>query len=164
VAIAAAVETGRLWKPLRKNRIIQGVRETRWPGRLETVSRRPRVVLDGAHNESGAQAVAGYARDFLPRPLTLVFGIMRDKDIRRVSASLVPLAGTVILTSVPSPRAASPELVFSLAPVRGKKTFLEPNAGRAVLKAIEMTPRRGSVLVTGSLFLVGEVKRLFPSW
>jgi dihydrofolate synthase/folylpolyglutamate synthase len=164
VAIAAAVEAGRLWKPLQKNLILRGVRETRWPGRLETAWRRPRVVLDGAHNEAGAKAVAGYARDFLPRPLTLVFGIMRDKDIRRVTATLFPLAGKVILTSVPSPRAASPELVFSLAPVRGKETYLEPDARKAVLKAIEMTPRRGSVLVTGSLFLVGEVKRLFPSW
>ena len=160
VAIAAAVEISRRWRRLQKRRIIQGVREARWEGRLESVQRRPRVVLDGAHNEAGARAVAAYARDFLPRPLTLVFGIMKDKNIRRVSALLFPLAETIILTSVPMPRAASPELIFSLAPVPGKKIFLEPDPKRAVQKAIEMTPPRGSVLITGSLYLVGEVKRL----
>jgi len=164
VAIAAAVEIGRRWRRLQKRRIVQGVREARWEGRLESVSRRPRVVLDGAHNEAGARVVAAYARDSLPRPLTLVFAIMKDKNIRRVSALLFPLAETIILTSVPLPRAASPEMVFSLAPALGKKTFLEPDPKRAVQKAIEMTPPRGSLLITGSLFLVGEVKRLSPSW
>jgi dihydrofolate synthase/folylpolyglutamate synthase len=161
VAIAAAVEIGRRWRRLPKRRIIQGVREARWEGRLESILRRPRVVLDGAHNEAGARVVAVYAREFLPRPLTLVFAIMKDKNIRRVSALLFPLAETIILTSVPLPRAASPEMIFSLAPVRGKKTFLEPDPKRAVQKAIEMAPPRGSVLITGSLFLVGEVKKLF---
>jgi len=164
VAIAAAVEIGRRWRRLPKRWIIQGVREARWEGRLESILRRPRVVLDGAHNETGARVVAAYARDFLPRPLTLVFAIMKDKNIRRVSALLFPLAETIILTSVPLPRAASPEMIFSLAPVRGKKTFLEPDPKRAVQKAIKMAPPCGSVLITGSLFLVGEVKRLFPSW
>jgi dihydrofolate synthase/folylpolyglutamate synthase len=162
VAIAAAVAIGRRWRRLQKRWIIQGVREACWEGRLESIFRRPRVVLDGAHNEAGARVVAVYARDFLPRPLTLVFAIMKDKNIRRVSALLFPLAETIILTSVPLPRAASPEMIFSLAPVPEKKTFLEPDPKRAVQKAIEMTPSRGSVLITGSLFLVGEVKRLFP--
>jgi len=164
VAIAAAVELSRRWRPLQKRRIIQGIREARWEGRLESVGRRPRVVLDGAHNEPGARVVAAYARDFLRRPLTLIFAIMKDKDIRRVSSILFPLAETVILTSLPLRRAASPEMIFSKAPGRQKKMFLEPDLKRAVQKAIELTPHGGSVLITGSLFLVGEVKRLFPSW
>lgn len=164
VAIAAAVEIGRRWRRLKKRWIVQGITEARWEGRLEPVRLRPRVILDGAHNEAGARAVAAYARDFLPQPRTLVFAIMKDKDVRRVSSILFPLAETIILTSVPWPRAASPELIFSLAPPRKKGTFLEPDPKRAVQKAVEMTPPRGSVLITGSLFLVGEVKRLFPSW
>ncbi len=161
VAIAAAVEVGRRWRRLQRRLIIQGVREARWEGRLESILLRPLVVLDGAHNEAGARVIAVYARDFLPRPLTLVFAIMKDKNIRRVSALLFPVAETIILTSIPLPRAASPEMIFSLAPVRGKKTFLEPDPIRAVQKAVEMTLPRGSVLITGSLFLVGEVKKLF---
>jgi dihydrofolate synthase / folylpolyglutamate synthase len=164
LAIAAGVEIGRRWRPLKKSGIIQGVREARWPGRLETVRLRPRVVLDGAHNDAGARVAATYARDFLPRPRTLVFAVMKDKNIRRVTSLLFPIAETIILTSVPMPRAASPELVFSLAPARKKGVFLESDPKRAVKKALEMTPAGGSVLITGSLFLVGEMKRLFPSW
>jgi dihydrofolate synthase/folylpolyglutamate synthase len=87
---------------------------------------------------------------------------MKDKDIRRVSAALFPIADKILLTSIPMPRAASPELVCSMAPVRKKSTFLEPDPKKAVEKAIAMTSRSGSVLITGSLYLVGEVKRLFP--
>jgi dihydrofolate synthase/folylpolyglutamate synthase len=162
LAIAAAMELNRSWRRLQKRRIIQGIREAGWEGRLEVISRRPMVVLDGAHNEAGAQAVAAYAREFLPGPLTLVFGIMKDKRIRRVSGPLFALADKIFLTSVPMPRAASPEMIYALAPVRKKSTFLEPDPKKAVEKAIGMTPRRGSVLITGSLYLVGEVKRLFP--
>jgi dihydrofolate synthase/folylpolyglutamate synthase len=164
LAITAAVEIGRRWRPLNKRRIVQGIQEARWEGRLETVRLRPRVILDGAHNEAGARVAAAYARDFLPQPRTLVFAAMKDKDIRRVTSLLFPMAETIILTSVPLPRAASPELIFSLAPARKKGVFLEPDPRRAVKKALEMTPPKGSVLITGSLFLVGEVKRLFPLW
>jgi dihydrofolate synthase/folylpolyglutamate synthase len=162
LAIAALTEISRRWRPLEKRVIVRGIRETRWEGRLESVPGRPRVVLDGAHNESGARVLGAYVRDFLPRPVTLVFGIMKDKQIRKVAKLLFPLARTVILTSVPMARAASPEVIFSLVPVRGKGTFLEPDPRKALKKALEMTPRRGSVLVTGSLFLVGEVKKRFP--
>jgi dihydrofolate synthase/folylpolyglutamate synthase len=163
LAIAAAMELSRSWRRLRKSQIIQGLREAEWEGRLEVVSRTPTVVLDGAHNEAGAQAIAAYAREFLPKPLTLVLGIMKDKSIRRVSGALFPLADKIFLTSVPMPRAASPELIYSLAPVRKKSTFLEPDPIKAVEKAIGMTPRNGSVLITGSLYLVGEVKKLLHS-
>jgi len=160
LAIAAAMELSRSWRRLRKQLIIQGIREADWEGRLEVVSRRPWVVLDGAHNEAGARVVALYAREFLPRPLTLVFGIMKDKNIRRVAAALFPLADKILLTSVPMPRAASPEMIYSLMPVRKKPTFLERDPIIAVEKAIDMTPRHGSVLITGSLYLVGEIKKL----
>lgn len=160
LAIAAAWELSRSWKRLSKRRIIQGIRKADWPGRLEVISRRPLVVLDGAHNEAGARVVAAYAREFLHRPVTLVFGIMKDKDVRRVSTALFPLADRIFLTSIPMPRAASPEMVYSLAPVRKKRSFLEPNPKKAFERAIRMTPRTGSVLITGSLYLVGELKKL----
>jgi dihydrofolate synthase / folylpolyglutamate synthase len=162
VAIAAALEISRGWRRLQKCHIIQGIQEADWEGRLEYISRHPRVVLDGAHNEAGARVVAAYARDFLPRPLTLVFGIMKDKDIRRVSRALFTAADAIFLTAVPMPRAASPELIYSLTPVHKKETFLEPDPKKALQRAIEMTPRGGSVLITGSLYLIGEIKRLFP--
>ncbi len=159
LSIAVLSEVGRRWKPVGKRAIVRGVREARWEGRLENVPGRPRIVLDGAHNESAARVVAAYARDFLPQPLTLVFGIMKDKEIKKVAGILLPLARTVILTSVPMARAASPELVFSLAPARKRCAYLEPDADKALEMAKKLTPPRGSILVTGSIFLVGEAKK-----
>ncbi|MDH7512810.1 MAG: folylpolyglutamate synthase/dihydrofolate synthase family protein [Clostridiales bacterium] len=164
VVIAVASVLNRTWKRLEKNKIIQGIRRTRWPGRLETVSHQPLVILDGAHNEEGARALREYVRDFLPRPLTLVFGIMRDKRIKKVARLLFPLAKVIFLTSFPYKRAASPEEIRAEARGIGKEATLEPDARKAIRRALELTPPSGAVLVTGSLFLVGEAKRHFPEW
>jgi dihydrofolate synthase/folylpolyglutamate synthase len=159
VAIAAALELSRRWKALDEKRILRGIEQARWEGRLEVVSRRPTIVLDGAHNEEGARAAAAYARDFLPRPLTLVFGIMKDKNIRKVARHLFPLASKIIITSMPYERAASPEHIFASSPLRGGCVFLEPDPIKAVNAARCLTPPEGSILITGSLFLVGEIKK-----
>jgi dihydrofolate synthase/folylpolyglutamate synthase len=163
VTICAAEELSRRWRPLETEKIIRGIEETRWEGRLEVVSRHPLFVLDGAHNPQGARAVAAYARDYLPRPMTLVLGIMKDKNIKGVAAPLFKLAKIIILATLPSPRAASAELIFSFFPAAGRRVLLVPDTREAVLKAMELTPARGSILAAGSLVLVGEVKKLFPS-
>ncbi len=164
IGIVAALELSERWKELNERIILRGIREARWEGRLETVSRHPLVVLDGAHNEEGAVAAGTYAWDCMPRPLTLVYGTMKDKDIKRAARRLFPVARTVILTSFPYHRAASPEKIFVEAPALRKRIFLEPDPKRAVEKALDLTPARGAILVTGSLFLVGEVKKHFPQW
>jgi dihydrofolate synthase/folylpolyglutamate synthase len=164
VAIVTALELSQRWRHLYRREILRGIRETRWPGRLEVVSRRPLVVLDGAHNEAGAGVLRSYARDYLPRPRSLVLGIMRDKDIGKVTSLLFPLAKTIFLTTFPYGRAATPEEILSRAPKRSKGICIEPDPERAVLRALELTPPQGSVLVTGSLFLVGELKKRIPAW
>ncbi len=164
VAIAAASVLSRTWKRLGKRKIIQGIRRTRWPGRLEVVHHRPLVILDGAHNEEGARALQAYVRNFFHRPLTLVFGIMKDKKIKKVARLLFPLAEVIFLTGFPYRRAASPEQIRAETRRIGREAVLEPDTRKAIQRALEMTPRRGAVLVTGSLFLVGEAKRLFPEW
>jgi dihydrofolate synthase/folylpolyglutamate synthase len=140
LAVAAALEISQRWRTLGGAKILRGIERTRWEGRLEIVSRRPAVVLDGAHNEEGARAAAAYAREFLPRPLTLVFGIMKDKNIRKVAGQLFPLASKIIITTIPYERAASPEFIVAASPVRGKSVFLEPDLRKAVDAARGLTP------------------------
>ena len=91
VAIATAEVLSRTWKPLDKARIVKAVRETRWEGRLETVRRRPLVLLDGAHNVEGAEALAAHIRETVRRPVVLVFAAMQDKDIRSMTRLLFPV-------------------------------------------------------------------------
>jgi dihydrofolate synthase/folylpolyglutamate synthase len=161
VALSAAALLGRRWKPLQDKLILRGIVETFWPGRLEIVRRSPRVILDGAHNPDGALAVRAYIKDFIRQPLVLLFGVMNDKDISGLARILFPLARKIILTKFPYNRAAEPEDILRQARRFAGRMVIEPDPERAYLLALdEARRRRGCLLVTGSLFLVGEVRAL----
>ena len=165
VAALVAEELGRSWRPLEKDRVIAGLESVRWEGRLETVSVRPPVILDGAHNEEGAAALAAHLRRTFKERIVLVLGILRDKDIRAITRHLFPVAGTVVLTRVPGDRGAAPEEIAALAPPACGRLWIEPDPRRAVRLARRESGGKTPVVITGSLFLVGEVKRLrlFPA-
>lgn len=160
VAIAAAEVLNRTWKPLRKSKIIRGIQEVHWEGRLETVSRNPLVILDGAHNEEGAASLAAHIRDVIRKPVILVFAAMKDKDVRAMGRRLFPAARTVILTQVPYKRSALPAEILESAREFKDRIRLEPDAARAVRLALEESAGRIPVVIAGSLFLIGEVKKL----
>ena len=90
VAVAAARTLGCVDRPLERRTILAGLAAAEWPGRLEAVGRRPLVLLDGAHNEDGARALAAYVRDFVRGPLVLVFAMLKDKAVRRAADLLFP--------------------------------------------------------------------------
>jgi dihydrofolate synthase / folylpolyglutamate synthase len=159
VAITAASVLDRTWRPLEKKKIIEGVERVEWQGRLETFSRNPLVLLDGAHNEAGAAALKKYIEDFCRRPPVIVFAMMKDKAVKRFAALVFPLAREVILTSMPYPRAATPAEALSLVRPFGREFVIEPSLKKAVALARTVAGRRGTVLITGSLFLVGEAKK-----
>jgi dihydrofolate synthase/folylpolyglutamate synthase len=160
VAIAAAEVLSRTWKPLRKAAIVRGIREAVWEGRLETVSRSPLVILDGAHNEEGTASLAAHIQDVIRKPVILVFAVMKDKNIRAMARRLFPKARTVFLTQVPDKRSALPAEVQAATPEFRAKTRLEPDVAKAVRLALEESAGRTPVVIAGSLFLIGEVKRL----
>ncbi len=161
VAIATTEVLSRVWKPLDKKKVLEAIRETCWEGRLETVRRRPLVLLDGAHNPEGAEALAAHLEDVVRRPVVLVFAAMRDKDLGAMTRALFPRASTVILTRVPYKRSASPEELAAAAPPSFKgPVFLEPDTRKAVELALSLSGGRVPVVIAGSLFLIGEVKRL----
>jgi len=162
VAIAASSVLSRLWRRLNKENVIQGIEHADWEGRLEVVLRNPTVILDGAHNDAGAKTLRAYLRDFVLPPVILIFGMMKDKNIRRVADLLFPYARRVILTSIPYSRAASPVDIWQKTRYYRKKIILEPSLIKAVDMASRKAGRRGTVIITGSLFLVGEFKKAFP--
>ncbi len=139
--------------------IIQsGLQETLWPGRLETVSRHPDFILDGAHNPAGAAALAAYIKEFhRPRPVWLVYGAMRDKAIDEVTFQLFPLAEKLIVTAPNLPRALRPETILDIAP--HANACIAPTVSNAVELA-RAAPPAAVVFFTGSLFLVGESREL----
>ena len=140
--------------------IVDGLRAARWPGRLETISSRPLVLLDGGHNPGAARELATFIREELPgRRLRLVYASMRDKAIGEICASLFPLAEEVYLTQPETPRAATPDEILAVLRSPPPKLHVEIEPLRALEKACAGISPDDVVLVVGSLFLVGAIKR-----
>jgi dihydrofolate synthase/folylpolyglutamate synthase len=137
--------------------LAAGFGGVRWPGRMEQLT--PTVLVDAAHNEEGAQALAAA----LPAgPFTLVLGVVADKDPRAVAGVLAPRAARVIATAPPTPRAlpaaALAEVVRALAP--GVAVESAPELAAALRAAQGDGGGDARVVVAGSIFLVGEARRL----
>lgn len=130
--------------------ISRGFLETQWPGRLQKIAEDPPLFLDGAHNPDAAQQLAEFALAHTRPPRTLVFGIMKDKDIRAVLQILVPCFEQIYLTQIPSARAASPDYVKEMVP----EARIIRNPSEACQEARK---RSGATFVAGSFYLVGEV-------
>jgi dihydrofolate synthase/folylpolyglutamate synthase len=139
--------------------IILGLENARHPGRLEYVDN---FLLDGAHNPGGAKALRQFLDENEQRPITLIFGAMRDKSVAEIAEILWPRAEKIILTRPCNSRAiTSHELAeFSPNSVAADGLVKTETVAEAIEKAKQTTPPDGLILVTGSLYLVGEAKKL----
>lgn len=143
--------------------IHRGVTSTRWPGRLQRVCRAGRrdVVLDGAHNPDGALALASWIdAEGVSGRADLVFGALADKDVAGTFSPLGTRVRRVVFVAPPSPRAAS---ASSIAAVCGRPEGETASGVREALERLE-TVTGGDplvpIIVTGSLYLVGEALRV----
>lgn len=140
--------------------VHSGLAAVRLEGRLQVLSPNPLVVVDGAHNEMAARALADEVRARWPRrPLTLVFGVLEDKDYRRMARTLFPLAARVVLapvSSVPERSADPTDVAARTAGGRGRDLTVAPDLRTALGVALEELPDDGLCLITGSLYLAGE--------
>lgn len=148
--------------PISAQNIRAGIEEAFYAGRLEWRAGSPAILFDGAHNAAGAQALRTYLDEFVKAPVTLLFGAMRDKDLREVSSMLFPAAQRVILTQINNPRAATPEMLLEAVPrsFDSSKLMLTYSVREAWNRALDVTPRSGIICVSGSLYLIGEVRSL----
>jgi dihydrofolate synthase/folylpolyglutamate synthase len=163
LAIAAAEELNKQGFPITPETIAQGVRKTRWPGRFQIIpstGRHPEYVLDVAHNPAGAWALRStLSACNEDRRITFVFGAMRDKAIGEMCEILFPLAEHVIAAVAENPRSATiPEIVEAAFRTH---TEIEPssNVPEALERARQVAARDGIVVVTGSIYVVGEAMR-----
>ena len=131
------------------------------PGRLEVVSRQPLVLLDGAHNPAGARALAAaLLEEFVVDRRTVVVACLADKDIRGILQGLAPATGRLVVTTNRSPRAAPAERLRKEAEALGLHAEVAPDVATAVSQAIDSADETEAVVVTGSLYTVGEARGL----
>ena len=165
LAIAAAEELGKQgFTGITAAAIERGIRKARWPGRFQVIAAHaawPEVVLDVAHNPAGAWALrSALSERYDGRPLIFVFGAMRDKAISEMTEILFPLADRVIATRPGNPRSASPEEIQQA----GSRTGTEIQPVAEVAAALERARKSAGadtvIVVTGSIYLVGEAMSL----
>jgi len=159
-AIEAADLLNGLGIKMRRDAIIKGLRGVVWPGRLEFIEDRPRLLLDGAHNPSGARILRSFLDEFWQGPTTLIFGAMADKDVAGMASELFGAAQTIVLTRVRDRRAATNARMGKPALGASRNVIFTETVGQALSWARSVTPPDGLICVAGSLHLVGEVKRL----
>jgi dihydrofolate synthase/folylpolyglutamate synthase len=158
--------------PISHHDIREGIRNVRWPGRLEFINHKPPVVIDGAHNPGAATVLARtLKKDFLKnyKKIIIILGIMDDKDIRGIMEPLLPVASEIILTAPAYSRSASPEKLAGIARSLGFSNLrICPAVKDAINTAMRtaedssLTGDRPSlILVSGSFYTIGEAKEAF---
>jgi dihydrofolate synthase/folylpolyglutamate synthase len=131
-----------------------GIASTRWPARLEHVSEKPEIIIDGAHNPAGTRALAAYIRRFYAgRRIWLVYGALRDKAVSEMTSMLFPIADRVILTAPANSRAMPPRDIVAPGAV----------VTQSIAEAIELFSDASPddvIFIAGSLYLAGEARAL----
>lgn len=145
--------------PIGDEDIVKGLRNARHPGRLEYQGR---YLFDGAHNICGARALASYLNEFEKRPITMIFAAMREKNVSEILDVLGPLAERIVFTEPANTRSLCyDELLEHLpAEITRMRTFATDSVANAIDTAETVTPDDRVILVTGSLYLVGEMKKI----
>jgi dihydrofolate synthase / folylpolyglutamate synthase len=139
--------------------IANGVATAEWPGRMERLQTRPDVYLDGAHNPGAARELARFLdENFVERRVYLIFGAMRDKAVDEVTGMLFPRAHEVIFTQPGTPRAVSARQLAEMAGDHAKKFTVIEDAEQALESALSKAGPEDAVFITGSLYLVGELR------
>ena len=147
---------------IKEDSIRRGIKKAAWPGRLEIVSRRPLVVLDGAQNRASAKVLAEAVKNiFDHKRLVLVLGVSKDKDVDGILDELIPISDSVIVTrSKILQRAMEPEKIASRIG-RTTKAAVTSSVDEAMECAVSSAGADDMVLVTGSLFVVGEARHKY---
>ena len=152
--------------------IEAGIRNTRWPGRLELLRGTPPILLDVAHNPAGAWTLRAAIAQLPPtQPRTLIFSCLRDKSVKEMTQILLPLFDSssgeperahdhIILAPIDNPRATSLEDLLAAARALDIPAHAAPHMAAALAEARAVTPKDGLIIATGSVYLVGDIRNL----
>src|SRR5215467_580171 len=137
-----------------------GIARTEWPGRMEKVRSRPDIFVDGAHNPSSARELDRFlGENFAGRRILMIFGALRDKAVDEIAGILFPRAAHVIFTEPATSRAISAAQLAEISGHYAASYQAIPDAVEALDKALAMAAPADAIFITGSLYLVGQLRR-----
>lgn len=147
---------------LDREALYEGLKRARQPGRFEVISEDPLVIIDGAHNEAGAQALQEtMAQHFAGKKILLVAGILADKEIDSIVKFLTKITDHIIVTEPDNPRKLAAEKLAEHVADFGVAVEVVPDVEAAVHRAKELADGYDVILFAGSLYLIGDVRRLW---
>jgi dihydrofolate synthase/folylpolyglutamate synthase len=139
--------------------IYRGLATVRWPGRLEVVHESPQIVLDGAHNPAAAGSLKkALQEEFDYHRLYMVMGIMQDKEVSAIVGTIAPIADVLIAASPHNPRAMGAQQLADIVRDYSSAVTVIEDVGEAVAYAQKEAQKDDLILITGSLFTVGEAR------
>jgi len=160
-AVAAAEVLMDLGVSLNGDVVRLGLARTRWPGRMEIVSQKPLVIIDGAHNYDGARCLRQALEEYFPgRSIVMVIGMLGDKERALVAAELAGVARAVVVTRPDNPRASNWRELAEEVRNYTSEVYLLEDTGEAVRKALALAGPEEVILVTGSLYMVGGAREV----
>ena len=138
--------------------VRRGLASVTWPGRFQVVRRRPTVILDGGHNPQCMESLAAAIREYLPgQPVTVLTGVLADKDYGKMYNQLAPLAARFITVTPPNPRALDAGELAAFLRRYGKPVTACGSVADGVRQMLADTPKDGTAICCGSLYLLGDV-------
>ena len=147
---------------LDREAMYEGLKRARQPGRFEVISEDPLVIIDGAHNEAGAQALQEtMAQHFAGKKILLVAGILADKEIDSIVKFLTKITDHIIVTEPDNPRKLAAEKLAGHVADFGVAAEAVSDVEAAVHRAKELADGYDVILFAGSLYLIGDVRRLW---
>jgi dihydrofolate synthase/folylpolyglutamate synthase len=158
LALCASELLDRQGLPVQEDAARKGIEQAFWPGRMEMFPGPPRVILDGAHNPAGADALAGALADIPREALTLVVGVVGDKDVNGILAPLLPHADRIITVSPAVPRGLPSAELAERCRALGHRAVDAGTVSAGLKTAFSNSSTNDLVLVCGSLFTVGEAR------
>jgi len=158
-AVAAAHVLQRQGFRIPVEAIRKGIAATVWPGRLEKLHSRPDVYLDGAHNPAAARELARFwEENFAGRKILLLYGALRDKAVDEIAGVLFPRAAEVVFTEPRTSRAISASQLSEIAAHHAAHSSVIADAEQALDYLLSKAAPQDAVFVTGSLYLVGQLR------
>lgn len=140
--------------------VAQGLAAVSWPGRFQVVRREPLVILDGGHNPQCMASLAGALKEYLHgREITVLTGVLADKDFREMYDAIAPLASRFVTVTPDNPRALAAEELSAFLERYGKPVTACATIAQGVQLAVAETPPEGAAVCCGSLYLLGDVAR-----
>lgn len=162
LALAAVEIAGQKGFPVSAESVRNGLKKTNWEARLEILQKKPLFVLDGAHNPAGISALCRTLKsDFKYGRMILIFGVLDDKDYRRMFSKIMPLASEIILPQLKTTRALPANDICAYVKNKGYRAETAENVTAAVRRALDIAGDDDMICAAGSLYLAGEIKQIF---